>query len=284
MTTDAATELLDDLRDGIRDLIDSGRWAEYLDWTAQFHDYSARNRMLIWIQSRGQATHVAGYRAWQKMDRQVRKGETGIRILAPLMRTITEEDENGNEVKRKFCAGFRQTSVFDISQTDATSEDGEVPTLANVLTGEAPEHAAERLIAAINEHGFTVEFVRDDACPAANGATHWKDQRVTIAPDLDPAQQVKTLAHELAHVVLHNPEDEDRPEDRGLIEVEAESVSYIVARRLGIQPEGYSLGYITGWGNGPDALDALADVADRVVDAADSITDTLAKVDLAVAA
>lgn len=85
--------------------------------------YSTRNALLIVMQA-PTATEVAGFKAWQERGRQVRKGEHGIRILAPAGRGAgTEPTERDPEGKpgRQF---FRLISVFDISQTDEIEDEG----------------------------------------------------------------------------------------------------------------------------------------------------------------
>ena len=66
----------------VSDLQNPVVWQEWLTFAAKFHQYSMNNQLLIWRQ-RPDATAVAGYRAWHALGRQVRRGETGIRVLAP---------------------------------------------------------------------------------------------------------------------------------------------------------------------------------------------------------
>jgi hypothetical protein len=80
------------------------------------HDgYSERNTMLIAMQN-PDATDVRGFKAWLEQGRCVRKGEHGIRILAPKGKDADKVSENG-ETKpgRQF---FGLSSVFDVTQTD----------------------------------------------------------------------------------------------------------------------------------------------------------------------
>lgn len=87
---------------------------------ARFDGYSERNAMLIAMQRPG-ATDVSGFAAWKARGRAVRKGETGIRILAPAGRreaTEATEDREATEA-RQF---FRLVSVFDVSQTEPLAE------------------------------------------------------------------------------------------------------------------------------------------------------------------
>jgi hypothetical protein len=75
-------------------------------------DYSPRNQLAILAQ-RGDATQLAGYRQWQGFGRQVRKGEHGIRIAAP----VTEKTDDGRKM-----VNVRGATVFDIAQTDKVDQ------------------------------------------------------------------------------------------------------------------------------------------------------------------
>lgn len=79
--------------------------------------YSERNAMLIVMQA-PEATEVAGFKAWQERGRQVRKGEHGIRILAPAGRGASDEPTAEHPEGKPGRQFFRLISVFDISQTD----------------------------------------------------------------------------------------------------------------------------------------------------------------------
>ena len=69
--------------DAVRD--DPAALAGYLAFCAQFHGYSARNRLLVYLQDPN-ARFCKGYRDWLKHGRQVRRGERGLTVLAPLLR------------------------------------------------------------------------------------------------------------------------------------------------------------------------------------------------------
>lgn len=129
-------EITEKLEQGIKELFESEKYKTYLNTMSKFHNYSFNNTMLIAMQ-KPDATLVAGFKAWQKnFDRHVKKGEKGIRILAPAPYKIKEEqekldpvtgeimlDKNGmpitEEVEIKIPA-FRVVPVFDVSQTDGT--------------------------------------------------------------------------------------------------------------------------------------------------------------------
>ncbi len=84
------------LSDQVLTLTSSSAWTDWLRTAARFHHYSFRNTVAIWMQ-RPDATQVAGYRTWQSLGRQVRKGEHGIQILAPVTRRKNERDAEGNQ-------------------------------------------------------------------------------------------------------------------------------------------------------------------------------------------
>ena len=86
-------ELTSKLEQGVKDLFQSDRYADYLRTMSRFHTYSTRNTLLIHMQKPG-ATHVAGFRAWPtKFKRHVKAGEKAIKILAPTPFVIREENE-----------------------------------------------------------------------------------------------------------------------------------------------------------------------------------------------
>jgi len=282
-------------------LSSSTAWTDWLQTAARFHSYSFRNTIAIWSQ-RPEATQVAGYRVWQSMGRQVRKGERGIEILAPVTRRVEDDDADagararpGGGVGRPRAAkapgmltqpprkvvGYRIAHVFDISQTDGepiASFEAVTPAL---LTGEAPVQLWDGLARQVREAGY--DLVVEPLSGGANGLTHFTDRVVTVIPTLQPAQRVKTLTHELAHLTLHEPGDAAAQPNsslvvcRGRIEVEAESVAFLVTSAHGMDSSAYSFAYVAGWAQqaGGDIEATLADTATRVLGAAHRILDRL---------
>ena len=109
------------LEEGIGSILDSESFARYLRAMSRFHHYSAHNVALILAQ-RPEATRVAGYRAWQRLGRQVRKGEKGLVILVPLVKRIRSEPDGGDseqeESEERIVTRFGVGYVFDVAQTD----------------------------------------------------------------------------------------------------------------------------------------------------------------------
>ncbi len=257
---DKAAQLHDRLLTQLQALLDGQAWKEFLAVAARFHRYSANNVLLILAQA-PHATRVAGYRRWQSLGRQVRKGERGIAILAPCVKRARPVDDD-EEVERpelvRILRGFRVTHVWDITQTDGKPLPDVRPTL---LTGEGPVGLWDALAQELSDSGYALE--RGD-CGGANGRTDYLTRTVTVRDDVDDAQAVRTLIHELAHVWLHDPQD--GAHHRGRAEVEAESVAYIVSEVAGLHPEVYSLPYVAAWSGGD--IDTIRSTAERVLGAA----------------
>lgn len=241
-------EITKELERGVKELLASDKYKEYLDVMGRFHEYSVNNSILIFLQM-PQATMVAGYQAWQnKFKRQVRKGEKGIRILAPCPHKYTKqiEDENGNKEEHEFnWTSFRPVSVFDISQT----EGDEIPEICNDLTGnvEGYKELVDKLIA-VSPVRVSFEPINS----AAKGYFNDAENKIVVKAEMSEEQTVKTLVHEIAHSLLHGKEGEETEADRNTKEVQAESVAYTVCRMLGLNTEEYSFGYIAGWSAGKE--------------------------------
>ena len=151
--------------------------------------------------------------------------------------------------------------VFDVDQTSGEPlPERPVPQL---LAGQAPLGLWEALAEQVTAHGFTLER---GPCGTANGLTHYGARTVTVRDDVDDAQAVKTLAHELAHVLMHDPTTQAAadpsapPADtsaghcRGRIEVETESVAYLITHTHGLDSSAYTFPYVAGWAGSVDAV------------------------------
>lgn len=264
---DRVAELHDQLEAAFDAMTTSDDWRRLLKVASTFHRYSLNNIMLILLQ-RPDATQVAGYKTWQELGRQVGKGETALRIFAPIMRKQVTDDVTGDVTDdvtgERRLVGFKAVPVFDLSQTEGDPlPDIERPRL---LDGEAPPGLWDALAAQVTDLGY--DLTRAD-CTPANGMTEWATRTVTVRPDVDDAQAAKTLAHELAHVRLHEPSAQAADHHRGRREVEAESVAYIVCQHYGLATVDYSLPYVAGWSGGD--RDIVRDTAHRVTDCARAV-------------
>ena len=253
--------LLATLAEGVQSLTDSDRWRSHLEFQGRFHRYSFNNTLLIGAQD-PEATRVAGFASWAKMGRSVRKGERAIWILAPMVGRRVPDSE-GEERRR--IHGFRPVAVFDVAQT----EGDELPEVCRNLQGDDPSACFDALAARAVAWGYSVE--RTELPGPTNGDCAHAIRRIRVEARNRPAQQVKTLAHELAHALLH----EDTG-DRPLAELEAESTAFLVCRSLGIDSGDYSFGYVAGWaGGGSEAVAAISASGAAIQRASAAILDGL---------
>ncbi|MFZ0324554.1 MAG: ArdC-like ssDNA-binding domain-containing protein [Actinomycetes bacterium] len=281
---DRLAQLHAQLTAAVHDLAHSDAWRQMLDVAARLPTYSPSNVLLIAVQ-RPEATRVAGFGTWKSLGRHVLKGEKGIAILAPCLyrgdgtgekegtRSPTGEvSVTGQATAQRQLRGFRVVYVFDVSQTDGEPLPDVAPEL---LAGSAPDSLWDRLVGLVEADGFVVE--RGD-CRGANGYTRFDDRVVRVRNDIEPAQAVKTLAHELGHV---RADHEGRFADtyhrsvdcRGIAEIEAESIAYLVTTAAGLDSGGYSVPYVAGWSGGDPAL--LRATASRVLTTASKIDEEL---------
>jgi antirestriction protein ArdC len=255
--------ILDTLAAGIARLTSSEDWKGWLDMQSRFHRYSFGNVLLIEAQ-RPDATRVAGFHAWRRLGRHVRKGERAIWILAPLRRRVAVQSDHADDTPEvsRVLAGFRATAVFDIRQTEG---DELSATPVRKLAGGDPDALYVRLSGVADALGFSVEEDHLDA--GRNGDCNHVTNRIRIEERNEPLHRVKTLAHELAHAVLHPAGYLDTP--RPEAELEAESTAYVVCSALGLDAGEYSFGYVAAWiGGGDEAIAAIKASGHRIQRAA----------------
>lgn len=257
------------------------QWASWLRTAGRFHTYSWGNTMLIQLQ-KPEATRVAGYKTWTQVGRQVRKGETGITILAPVVRksapkepeaaksTIAQpeqvcpEPDSDRPVRRVLA--FLPVTVFDISQTDG--DPLAEPPRPQLTCGQAPEGLWEALAAQVKDAGFDLSTSPMAGPNGPDGVTNFLRRTVTVRDDVDEAHMCTTLGHELAHVLMHDPAgfvDGQTSGCRGDAEVEAESVAYLVASVHGIDADDYTFPYVAGWIGRNNPLTVLEATGKRVL-------------------
>jgi hypothetical protein len=187
--------------------------------------------------------------------------------------------------------GFRPTYVWDVAQTSGKPL-AAPPQSATAVTGQAPAGLWDALAAEVARDGFRL---RDETLPGTmHGLTDFGARVVAIDPGADDAHRVVTLAHELAHIRLHDPlaggtdttpttQQVATESCRGDQEVEAESVAYLVATVHGIDTAAYAFDYLAGWASskGDDIVGVTHEVGARVVRTAHDILDRISTVEAA---
>ncbi len=236
--TDTALEaLMADLQQGRSESL-----KRYLGVMGKFHNYSFGNQMLIALQ-KPDATHVAGFRAWNRFNRYVRKGQHGILILAPLVGRRKGDEIEETEASRVF--GFKAAYVFDVSQTDGEP----LPEFAKVQ-GDPAEYLA-RLKELVAKEDITLLY--DNRIRPALGVS--QGGTIKLAEGMEPAEQFSTLTHELAHELLHRGERR-LATNKTIRETEAEAVAYVVGTAIGLCAATSSSDYIQLYNGDKETLRA----------------------------
>lgn len=280
---DDVKSLLSKLEDGLKAVFDSENYKNYLNTMSKFHNYSINNTLLI-NQQKPDATLVAGFNSWaHNFERHVKKGEKGIKIIAPAPYYIKKEKQvidpktgegvlnsDGTpkmaEVEVKIPA-FKVSYVYDVSQTYGK----DLPTLGvSELTSDV-DKAKDFINSLKKVSPVPVEFGKTKG--DSKGFYSPDQGKIVVKEGMSEAQTIKTMVHEISHAKLHNPEKakENAKKTKGTIEMEAESVAYIVCQHFGIDTSDYSFGYIAGWSEGKgieelrESMQSIRDTAGEMI-------------------
>jgi hypothetical protein len=272
-------------------LVTGDDWRRALEFAARFRSRSFNNTLLIYAQhlaahEEGRVpeptpSYVAGFKQWLTLGRHVERGQSGYQILAPITvrfasstpevegswrRLARGERPSPTETVRSRMIGLRPAYVWDVSQTSGDP----IPERPRprLLQGEAPAGLWDGLAAQVQSRGFALRHVpHARGIGGANGRTDYRAREVSVRMDMDHAAQVKTLGHELAHVMLHGPDNADARLHRGIAEVEAESVALMIGAAHGMDTSAYTVPYVSSWAAsvpGKSPVEVVQATADRV--------------------
>lgn len=283
LTDDERAELRSKERElmdrAVRSLLTSEGWQQWVRVRALFRQYSPANTWLIALQM-PDATRVAGFRTWLKLNRCVRKGERGIRIWAPMQVKEREDDGNvktdektGQELKR---VRFRLAPVFDISQTEQLPGAEEVPLSppSAPVTGDSHTALIPPLIAFAASLGVPVAY--EQLAANVGGYFHTVEKRIALAEGRPANATVRVLIHEGAHMLVDRLDAAEYPYARE--EVIVETATYLVCQAAGLDVSGSSIPYVASWGESgaleavqqnAKLIDSIARQLEAVVDAAE---------------
>ena len=276
---------------GVEEVFNSEKYREYLKFVSKFTDYSARNTMLINLQ-RPDATLVGSYGLWKRLGRSVNKGESGIVIMSPVPHKTNQyveierqaEDEWGNKLynddgteqmetveKNIVEMRFKKQYVFDLSQTDGKP----VPDPVQELSGEIDDEKLNVIFKAIKKVTGIAPKYRT-LTGGAKGYYSPSANSIIIKSAMSGEQTLKTVVHESAHCLLHDPDKKivTVKSPRNEKEVQAESIAFIVCEKLGIDTSEYSFPYIASWSEGKQ-LDQLNKFLDEIQKASQTIFESI---------
>lgn len=282
---DSTKRALDDLFSLTFQYRTSKSYHELMKFVARFRSYSPFNAMLVHIQMPG-ATFVAPPHRWRDdWDRTIKPGARPLVILQPMgpvmfvfdvsdtvpqknAKELPKEVENPFKVEKGFIGGefnrlienairdgIRITQVQDGSQSAGS--------ISTVDPGNQSTQRIQNGVDKIRQPIFVDVPVKYD---------------LFINAKHNVATKYTTLAHELAHLYcghLGTPNPKWWPDRRGLdttvAEFEAESVTYMVCRRLDVFPPSHE--YLADYLNEPQ-VPAIS--LDRVMKAA-GLIETMSK-------
>lgn len=208
----------------------------YLTTMSRFHNYSFGNVLEI-ARQMPTATRVAGFWTWKNLGRSVNAGAKGIRILAPIVGVRRKKDEEAEKditkQNTRTLLGFRNTYVFDISQTNGV----DLPELREV-SGD-PGESIDRLAAFLRAQG--IQIVYNPKIAPAMGMSY--GGRIAILPGQSKAEEFSTLVHEAAHEMMHKAERRTAT-TKTVRETEAEAVAFVVGKAIGLVTGSASADYI----------------------------------------
>ena len=276
-------QMTEKLEAGVKDVFQGDNFRQYLDFCAKLPRYSINNQILIMMQ-RPDASMCQSFTGWKEMGRFVKKGEKGIRIMAPAPYKMEREqdkigadgkpvlDKDGEPVKEVVevkVNAFKPVSTFDISQTDGEP----VPQVgATELLGSVEGYTT--LFEAI-EKVVPVSITFEQIESGAKGFYSLEENRIAIQEGMSEAQTVKTALHEASHQALHSREAMDSGADkksRNQKECEAESIAYVVCQHYGIDTSEYSFPYVATWSADKDVPELKASLETIRRTASDLIT------------
>ena len=259
VTNQAIEQLVEALKSGHSEAL-----TRYLGAMAKFRAYSFLNVLLI-LKQRPDARRVAGYKTWQSLGRQVRKGEKGIMILAPMFRKVADtKTENATEESVRRVSGFRAVYVWDEEQTAGN----DLPQIGEI-TGDPTVYLAQ-LEDFVRKNGLTLDY--SDAIAPAKGMA--EKGKITLLPGQSPAETFATLVHEVAHSDMHFGERRGSTTKR-VRETEAESVAYVVCSAIGLATGTASQDYIGLYGGDAEllmaSLEYVQHTASLILDAIEGV-------------
>ena len=238
MTTDKARSLTEQIEASVNQLAtetDEARQSElfqaWLNAMAQFSQYSWNNQLLIACQRPAASSgQVAGFNAWRKLGRHVKKGAKGIAILAPCVYRKKADDTKEDSPTVKRLSGFKTAYVFCESDTEGEP----LPTLTY-----GAESGGEELLTRlewVTEENLNIildyEEIKEDGVEGYSAGG-----RIVIRTSLSPTAKAGVVVHELAHELLHkrDKQPDSVTKNRQQRELEAEAIAYVVMRHFGIE-------------------------------------------------
>ena len=96
---EALNQITEQLEASVREFMSGNKYKDFLTKMSQFHNYSLNNQLLISLQ-RPDATLCASFTKWKDMERMVKKGERGIKIILCGATRLAPPRRNSRKLKK----------------------------------------------------------------------------------------------------------------------------------------------------------------------------------------
>ena len=266
------------LQDGLNEVVAGEPFRRFLRFLANNPNYSHRNVLLI-LQQMPEATRTKGFKGWLKEGRCVREGQRGIRINANFQRDDEEDLLPPNQRKQKEeKRTFRRISVFDISQTVALEGEEDRQAAPMPYFGPVDPFAEEMLEGRVEHYDLALRLLRSiSPLPVTFRQGLRMDgeagnSEILIKSGMSQPHTLRTILNQMVRVWR-------RPFcwDKDQLEIEAESVAFIVCQYLGFDTSDFSIPHIAKYSFGQERkrleqfLDAIQQTALNVIDSIDGL-------------
>ena len=237
---------INSLMSDVDDVVNSDELQRFMEFNSKFRNYSMNNTLLIYIQ-RPSSVRVAGFHAWKKLHRRVKKGAKSITIFAPMSKKKDEINLDTSVKEKKFMF-FRPVKVFDISDTEAIDERGEIPNM-DWTADNTPNETADKLVAYSLglADSMGIDVTHEDSQRGEQGYS--AGNKINLSSHIDGVEKAGTFIHEIAHELLHHKEGMFFQGDKlppTLKELQAESVAYLVLKHYDL-PVKQMAKYLAMW-------------------------------------
>ena len=239
------------LQDGLDEVVANEPFRRFLRFLANNPNYSHRNVLLI-LQQKPEATRTKGFKGWLKEGRCVREGQRGIRINANFQRD-DEEDLLPPNQRKKEKRTFRRISVFDISQTVALEGEEDKQAAPIPYFGPVDPFTEEMLEGQVEHYDLALTLLRRispvpvifrQGCRTEGSIG---EAGIIVKDGMSQLHTIRTILNQMVRG-CRGPFCEDRDQ----LEIEAESVAFIVCQYLGLDTSQFSFPHIAKYSFGQE--------------------------------
>jgi antirestriction protein ArdC len=213
----------------------------------RFYNYSLLNRIHFMMQ--GIKEPVATYKKWNSLGRKIKKGSKAKYVVRPqfFKDKVTDQSVLGGFVL--------QNSIFSYSDTEGPE-----------ISFDHPVWNKELAFKTLNINQIDYNSVDGNTQGyAVIGTRNFAINPMAVCP-------MKTMFHEIAHIILGHTQNDDEDMNRGIKEFQAETVAHIVMVELGLDFNcSESRAYVQGWLNDtrptPQQISAVFKAVDTIITA-----------------